>query len=65
MKIEFDSNDNLPLNKPLKFPTMSIVVRSVCEQDGKFYPQIYFDECLHELKKCYNTKKFMFQKEWT
>ena len=31
MKIEFDSNDNLPLNKPLKYPTVSIVVRSVSE----------------------------------
>ena len=49
MKIEFNSNDNLPLNKPLKFPTMTIIVRSVFEEDGKFYPQIYLDDCWYEL----------------
>ena len=38
MKIKFDPNDNLPLNKPLKFPTMTIIVRSVFEEDGKFFP---------------------------
>ena len=44
MKIKFDSNDDLPLDKQLKFPTMIIVVRSVFEDEGKFYPQIYWDE---------------------
>ena len=29
MRIEFDSDDNLPLNKSLKFSTMTIIVRSV------------------------------------
>ena len=49
MKIKFNSDDDLPLDKPLKFPVMTMVVRSVFEKDGKFYPQIYLDECLHEL----------------
>ena len=49
MKIKFDSDDNLLLNKQLKFPTMTIIVRSVFEEDGKFYPQIYFDMCLYDL----------------
>ena len=49
MKIKFDSDDDLPLNKQLKFPTMAIVVRSVFEDEGKFYPQVYLDECLYEL----------------
>ena len=44
MKIKFYSNDDLPLDKQLKFPTMIIVVRSVFEDEGKFYPQIYWDE---------------------
>ena len=48
MKIKFDSDDNLPLNKPLKFPTMKIIVGSVFEEGGKFYPKIYLDECLYE-----------------
>ena len=49
MKIKFDSDDNLPLNKQLKFPTMTIVARSVFEDEGKFYPQVYLDEYLYEL----------------
>ena len=49
MKIKFKLDDNLTLNKQLKLPTMIIVVRSVFEDDGKFYPQIYLDKCLYEL----------------
>ena len=49
MEIKFDSDDDLPLNKQLKFPTMTVVVRSVFEEDGKLYPDIYLDECLYEL----------------
>ena len=49
MNIKFDTDDDLPLNKPLKFPTMAIIARSVFEEDRKFYPQIYLDECLYEL----------------
>ena len=49
MKIKFNSDDNLPLNKTLKFHNMTIVIRSVFE-DGKFYPQVYSDECLYEYK---------------
>ena len=48
MKIKFDSDD-LSLNKQLKFPTMTIVVRSVFEKDGKYYPQVYLDGCSYEL----------------
>ena len=49
MKIEFNSDDNLPVNKTLKLHNLIIVVRSVFEERGKFYPQIYLDECLYEL----------------
>ena len=49
MKIFHDLDDDLPLNKQLKFPTMAIVVRSVFEDGGKYYPQVYLDECLYEL----------------
>ena len=49
MKIKFDSDDNLLLNKQSKFPTMTIIVRSVFEEDCKLYPQIYFDQCLYDL----------------
>ena len=29
MKIKFNSDDDLPLNKPLKFHAMTIIIRSV------------------------------------
>ena len=49
MKIKFDSDNNLPLNKTLKLHNTIIILRSVFEEDGKFYPQIYLDKCLYEL----------------
>ena len=49
MKIKFDSDDDLPLNKPLKFHAMTIIIRSVFEEDGKLYPQVFLDDTLYEL----------------
>ena len=49
MKIKFDTDDNLPLNKQLNFPTTTVVVTFVFEEDGKFCPQVLLDECLYEL----------------
>ena len=41
MKVKFNSDDNLPLNKISNLYNMTIVVRSVFEEHGKFYPQVY------------------------
>ena len=49
MKIEFNSDDDLPLNKSLKFRLMTITIRHVFEEDGKFYPQVFLDDTLYEL----------------
>ena len=49
MKIKFNSDDNLPLNKQLKFLSITIIVRSVFEESGKYYPQIFLDECLYQV----------------
>ena len=49
MKIKFNSDDDFPLNKQLKFLNLTITVRTVSEEDGKYYPQIFLDECLYEL----------------
>ena len=49
MKIKFNSTDNLPLNKPLKFHLMTITLTYVFEEDGKLYPQVYLDYSLYEL----------------
>ena len=49
MKIKFNSDHDLPLNKPLKFHAMTIIIRSVFEEGGKFYPQVFLDDTLYEL----------------
>ena len=49
MKIQFNSDDNLPLNKPLKFHNMTVTIRSVFEEDGKLYSQVFLDNTLYEL----------------
>ena len=49
MKIKFNTYDNLPLNKPLKLHMLTIIVRCIFEEDGKFYPQLYLDDCLYEV----------------
>ena len=48
MKIKFDRDDNLPLNKTLKLRMLTIIVRSVFEGDGRFYPQVYLDKCFYD-----------------
>ena len=53
-KIKFESDDSLPLNKTLKIHNRTIILRSVFEEDGKCYLQVFFDECLYELQKCCN-----------
>ena len=49
MKIKLNSDDNLPLNKPLKFHNTTITIRSVFEEDGKLYPQVFLDDTLYEI----------------
>ena len=48
-KIRSNSDDNLPLEKPLKFQLMTIIIRSVFEEDGKLYAQLFLDDTLYEL----------------
>ena len=49
MKIKFNTDDNLPLNKPLKLHLLTIIVRWIFEEDGKFYLQLYLDNCFYEV----------------
>ena len=48
-KIRLRSNDDLPLNKPIKLRLLTINIRSVFSEDGKFYPQLFLDDTLYEL----------------
>ena len=51
MKIKFSSNDDLPLNKSLKFSLMTITIRCVFKEDNELYPQVFLDDTLYELQK--------------
>ena len=48
MKIKFNTNDII-LNKIIDFSTISITIRSVTQKDGKYYPQLFLDDCLYEV----------------
>ena len=51
IKIKFSSDDELPLNKSIKFFLMTITIRCVFKEDNKLYPQVFLDNTLHELQK--------------
>ena len=44
-----NTDNDLPLNKQLKFPTLTIIIRCVLQNVEKLYPQIYLEECVYEL----------------
>ena len=49
MKIKFDSDDDLPLNKTTEIHVTTIVVRAIFLENKKYYPQVFLDECLFKL----------------
>ena len=48
-KIKFNSDDNLPLNKSLKFYNMTVTIRCVFSEENKLYPQVFLDDTLYSL----------------
>ena len=48
MKIKFRSDDDFPSIKQLNFLRITTIIRNIFEKDGRYYPQIYLDECLYE-----------------
>ena len=49
MKIKLNTDDNIPPNKIIYFSTITIIIRSVTQKDGKYYSQLFLDEYLHEV----------------
>ena len=49
MKIKFNIDDDIPLNKVLYLLTITVLIRCVFEKDGKYHPQVYLDECLYQV----------------
>ena len=60
IRIKFESNDNLPADNIVNMHLVTIIIRSVFAQSGKFYLQLFLDDALYELWKCYHIKKLMF-----
>ena len=54
MKTKFNTDDNLPLNELLKLHLLTIIIKRIFEEDGKFYPQLYLDDSLYELRVASN-----------
>ena len=48
-KIGINTEDNLPLEKSLKFLTLIVNINLVFQSNNKLYPQIFLDECFYEL----------------
>ena len=49
MKIKFNSDGNLPLNKMIEIHSIIIDVRAVFHKNNKYYPHVFSDECLKKL----------------
>ena len=49
MKIKFDLNDKLPLNKMIEIPIMVIVVTAIFYGNNKYYPLVFLNECLNKI----------------
>ena len=54
MRIKCESDNGLPLNKILNIPAFLIIVRSVFEGNGKFYPQVHLNDCCLEYDHNYD-----------
>ena len=46
----YESNDDLPLNKPIKLHLLTIIIRSIISENGKLYPELFLDDALYELQ---------------
>ena len=49
MKIKFNSDDDIPLNRQLYFLTITVIIRIIFEKDGQYYLKCFLRECLYEV----------------
>ena len=49
MKIKFNSDDELPINKMVEMTTITIAVRAIFIENNKYYLQVFLDECLYKI----------------
>ena len=63
MKIQFNSDNDFPLNKPLKFHAATIIIRSVFEENGKYYLQFFQTNLSVSYKNVPIRKNLYFRKK--
>ena len=51
MKVRFNLDEKLPLNKTLEISSVAIVIRAVFHENNKYYLQIFLDEYLYNRYK--------------
>ena len=61
-KNRFEFNDDLPRNKPIKLCNITIIIRSVFSENGKFFPQLFLDDALYDYKNATISKNLYFRK---
>ena len=49
IKIKFDSDDELPLNKTKQIPVMVVVVGAIFYENSKYFPQVFLDQCPYKI----------------
>ena len=49
MEVKFDSDDNLPLNKTIEIPIMTIVIWAIFHKMNKYCLQDFLNECLYKI----------------
>ena len=53
MKVKFNLDDDLPLQKTLQLHNMIIFVKAIFNEDNKYYPTFFMNECLYKLQMIY------------
>ena len=48
-RIGINTDDDLPLNQRLNFPTLTTIIRCSFQVGKRLYSEIYLDKCLYEL----------------
>ena len=48
-RIGVNTDDDVPLNKKLTFPSLTIIIRCIFQNGKNLCPQVYLDEYLYEL----------------
>ena len=49
MKIKFNPDGKLPLNKAIEIPNIAIIARAVFHKNNKYYPHVSLDKSLYKM----------------